>query len=498
MIISGRSISRIVLALPAREYPPPFATIAYLSPIESPLPMPPSTDGLTKPRRYFAILTVSLGTALVVIDSSIVTVALPTLARDLNVSGSSAVLVVTVYQLIMVMLLLPLSALGARIGLRRLYQYGQITFCAASALCFFAKSLPFLLVLRAAQAVGAAAALSVSSALIRSIYPSRQLGRGLGINNIVVSSSGALAPTLGGLILSVAPWPWIFAATVPLALLSICIGRTSLPEPAPLDEPYDVLAALLCALTFGLVISGLESAVHGDSPVVSLAVIASGAVIGFVFVRRELNEKAPILPVDLLAQPILGLSVFGALVSFIASMTLILSLPFRLHQEFGFSPTQVGAVISPWPLGMMALGPLAGALSDRIPAGLLGGIGMGVASVALLLLAYLPADADQIDIAWRMALSGAGFGLFLVPNARLIVSTAPIERAASAGGLISTTRLTGQTLGATLVATLLAANLGSGRMPALVAAGLTLVAGVCSIARLTSIRRRSDEPQPPI
>jgi DHA2 family multidrug resistance protein-like MFS transporter len=179
-------------------------------------------------------------------------------------------------------------------------------------------------------------------------------------------------------------------------------------------------------------------------------------------------------------------------------MTLILSLPFRLHQEYGFSPTQVGAVISPWPLGMMALGPLAGALSDRIPAGLLGGVGMGIASVSLLLLAYLPADADHFDIAWRMALSGAGFGLFLVPNARLIVSSAPVERAASAGGLVSTTRLTGQTLGATLVATLLAANLGSGRIPALVAAGLAVIAGLCSIARLTTVQRRPDEPEPPI
>jgi DHA2 family multidrug resistance protein-like MFS transporter len=133
-------------------------------------------DGLPTPRRYLAILAVAFGTALAVIDGSIVTVALPTLARDLNVEPSAAVLVVTVYQLVLVMTLLPFSALGTRIGLRRLYQYGQFVFLVSTVLCFFARSLPALLIVRVLQGLGAGAALSVSSALIRGIYPARQLG----------------------------------------------------------------------------------------------------------------------------------------------------------------------------------------------------------------------------------------------------------------------------------------------------------------------------------
>lgn len=442
------------------------------------------TEGLPTPRRYLAILAISLGTALAVIDSAIVSVALPTIARDLGVQGSSAVLIVTVYQLILVMTLLPFSALGVRIGLRRLYQYGQLTFTVATVLCFFAKSLPFLLVVRAAQALGAGAALSVSSALIRSVYPSRHLGRGLGVNNVVVSSSGAIAPTLGGFILSFASWQWIFAAAAPFGVLSLWLGRRALPEPVISQEPYDVLGAVLCALTFGLTIAGLESLVHGDSPVVAMAIVAAGVIIGFIFVRRELGEKAPILPVDLLVKPALALSVAGGMLSFIGSMTLILSLPFRLQQHFGFTPGEVGAVITPWPLAMMVMAPIAGSLSDRFPAGILGGIGMSVATTALLLLAFLPENATHVDIAWRMALSGLGFGLFLAPNARLIVGATPIERAPSAGGLISTTRLTGQTLGATMLAVLLSLGMGDGRTPALVAAGLAVIAGICSLARL--------------
>lgn len=189
-------------------------------------------DGLPMPRRFLAVLAISLGNALVIIDGAMPTVALPTLSRDLGVPSASAVLVITVYQLVLVTMLLPLAALGDRIGHSRLYTRGMMVFTAASILCFFAKSLPFLLVIRMVQALGAASALSVSTALIRTIYPSKQLGRGLGINSVVAASSAALAPTLGGFILAVAPWPWValglgrgpFPAFAAAALLLVAAG----------------------------------------------------------------------------------------------------------------------------------------------------------------------------------------------------------------------------------------------------------------------------------
>jgi DHA2 family multidrug resistance protein-like MFS transporter len=165
-------------------------------------------------------------------------------------------------------------------------------------------------------------------------------------------------------------------------------------------------------------------------------------------------------------------------------MTLILSMPFRLQQQFGFSPSEVGAIITPWPLAIMIFAPIAGILSDRFPAAILGCIGMSVSTAGLLSLAFLPAHVTHVDVMWRMAVSGLGFGLYLVPNARLIVHSAPPARVASAGGLISTIRLTGQTLGATLLAALLSLGLGSSRVPALVAAALAFGAGICSVARL--------------
>lgn len=451
------------------------------------------TDGLPTPRRYVAIAAVSAGTALVVVDGAIATVALPTIARDLHVASSAVVSVVTVYQLVLVMMLLPFAGLGDRIGLKRMYQSGQIVFAIATALCFVAKSLAFLLAVRAVQALGAAMALSVSSALVRSIYPTRQLGRGLGINSVVVSSSAALAPTLGGLVLAIAPWPWVFASAVPFALVSLLLGR-ALPAPPPRDAPFDARGAAMCAAMFGLVIGGLESAVHGAHPFLAAGAVLAGIGIGWTFVRRQRGVAAPILPVDLLARPILALSTLGAFTAFVGSMTLLLSLPFRLQHGYGFHPSEVGAVIAPWPLTTMIVAPLAGWASDRYPAGLLGGIGMAVAIVALLFLAHLPPHPGYWDIAWRMSLCGSGFGMFLSPNARLIIGAAPRERAAAAGGLISTTRMVGQTSGATLVAALLAFGVGASGTPALVSAALALVAGLCSVTRLSARVRRASEP----
>ena len=460
---------------------------------------PPGSSGLPTPRRYTAILAVSLGTILTTIDGSIVNVALPTLARDLHVQPSAAVMVITIYQLMLMMTLLPFSALGDRYGHRTMYQYGQLIFVVATLLCFFAESLPFLVLVRGFQALGAAAALSVGPAMIRSIYPSSQLGRGLSLNTIIATAAASIAPTVGGAILAFAPWPWLFAIVVPFGLLSILIGRKSLPEGKRHDEPYDVLGAVLCAAMFGLSISGLESAVNGDSPVVSAALVALGIGLGVFFVRRELGQTRPVLPVDLLRLKTIALPTFGSLAAYLGMMMVTVTLPFRLQQEFHFSPAAAGAMLAPMPLISLVVAPTAGLLSDRYPAGALGAIGMAIVTAGMVSLAFLPASPDHFDILWRVSVCGLGTGMFFSPNARQIVASAPATRTAAAGALFSTTRGVGQTLGATLVAALLALGAGAGPAPSLIAATLAIIAGLCSLAVLrpaTRITSFVDLPEP--
>jgi DHA2 family multidrug resistance protein-like MFS transporter len=447
------------------------------------------TEGLSGARRHCAMLALCAGTALAVIDGAIVTVALPTLARQFQVSDAAAVLVVTIYQLVLVMTLLPFSALGYRVGLGRLYQYGQLAFLVATVLCFFARSLPMLLVIRTLQALGGAASLSVSVALIRHIYPPAYLGRGLALNSVIVSAATAFAPSLGGFILAIASWPWIFAAAAPLALLSLLAGWRSLPMSEHSEEAFDATGAILCALTFGLVVGGCEALVHAHVPLLASLLIAAGLVIGSVFVRRELGIERPILPVDLLRRAAIAASALGAMLSFVASMLFILSLPFHLQRHYGFSPREIGLVITPWPLAIMVVAPCAGFLSDRVSRHLLGCVGMAISAAALLLFVWVPAVPTPATLMWRMALCGSGVGLFLIPNARAILHATPLDRSASAGALLSTIRLGGQTLGATVLAALLELGFGDALAPVWLAAALMGAAGLCSSVGGNSARK---------
>ncbi|WP_322740119.1 MFS transporter [Sphingomonas sp. S1-29] len=444
---------------------------------------PASGAGLPMPRRVTAIAAISFGTALFVIDGSIANVALPTIARELGVGEGSVVAVVTLYQLVLVMGLLPFAGLGDRVGHRRLYQLGQLVFLLASAASLLVDSFAQLLLVRGGQAIGAGMALSVSAAMLRDIYPARSLGSGLGINSVIVASSNALAPTLGGFIVAQLDWRWVFCAAVPFALVSMLLGR-ALPAPVPRKERFDLAGGVWSALTVGLLIGGLELAVHGTLSPLGIGAAIVGLVSAILLYRRERARTRPTVPIDLLAIRVIGLSVLGAIAAFVATSAMVVALPFRFERGMGFSPAEVGLLILPFPLTLLVVAPLAGWLSDRVKPSLLGIAGMTLATAGLLLIGFLPTDAGWPAIAWRLSIAAAGFGLFLAPNSRLIIGEAPRDRAAAAGGLLSTARLLGQTLGASIVGIALAAGIGIGPAPFVIAAAFALLAGLCSVVRL--------------
>lgn len=437
-------------------------------------------QGLPFPRRIYAIVVMLVGSLMLMIDTSIASVVLPTIAKEMNVPSSSVVMVVTIYQLILAMTVMSMAALGDRFGHRRVYQAGFVLHMLAAGLSFFADSLYALVAARALQALGAAAASSMGVALLREIYPARRLGAGLGINTIANATGTSLGPVLGGFILSVSNWHWVFVAIVPFSVLLLVFSRT-LPDPKPRNHAFDIVGAGLCALTFGLVVGGLESLIHSSHPLFSLAIISSGIAVAYFFVRHELGESDPVLPVDLLAMPPIAFSTIACFCATLASIILILYMPFRLQNGYGFNPAELGGLISMYAVGSLCTAPAAGLLADRVSVALLSIIAMVAASIALLLMAYLPAQPSHFDIGWRIWLCGVGFGIFSSPNARLMVASAPPQRTASAGSIFSTTRMLSQAVGATLIAALFALGLGNGSAPLFVAMSLTVIAGAISV-----------------
>jgi MFS transporter, DHA2 family, multidrug resistance protein len=442
-------------------------------------------DGLPMPRRIWAAATVGLAISMAVMDSAIANVALPTIARDLHVDPALSIWVVNGYQLAITISLLPLSSLGDIIGYRRVYLGGLVLFTLASLACSLSFSLPTLAAARVLQGFGAAGIMSVNSALVRFIYPHRMLGRGIGINAVIVAVAAAIGPTIASAILSLANWPWLFAINVPLGVVAFLIGGRCLPHSPTSKRGFDIVSALLSAASFGTLIGSIDALGHGEAFPLFLGEMGLTAGLIVLLVRRQLGRSHPLLPVDLLRIPIFTMSVSTSVCAFAAQMLALVSLPFMLQNDFHFTAVQTGLLITPWPIAIGIVAPVAGRLADRYSAGILGGIGLFVFAGGLLSLAFLPPAPGIFDTAWRMVLCGMGFGLFQSPNNRAMLSAAPRERSGGASGMLGTARLLGQTTGAAIVA-LLFARLGANApvVSEFIATGFAAMAAFVSLGRL--------------
>jgi MFS transporter, DHA2 family, multidrug resistance protein len=456
-------------------------------------------DGLPAPERYWAMAAILMGISLSVLDSTVVNLALPDITHHFGASASAAVWVVNAYQLATLTLLLPCAKIGERVGYRRVYLVGLAVFTVASLGCAVAPSLGLLSAARALQGLGAAGMMAVNAALVRLTYPGEMLGRGLALNSVVVATSSVAGPTIAALILSVASWPWIFSIQLPIGVVLLWIARRSLPHnpvratAAPGLQPIEV--AMNVAM-FSLVFLGADAfgAREGGAPDTRMiasgsALLLVGAVIGWFYMRRQLRQAAPLFPVDLLRIPVFALSMCTSVTAFAAQTLAFISLPFLLLQGQGRSHLAAGLLITAWPAAVVLVAPISGRLIARHSGGLLGGIGLSVLALGLLLLALMPQQPAQWEVALPLVLCGAGFGLFQSPNNHTIVTSAPLRRAGAASGMLGTARLTGQSLGAVLLALVfsVAGVRGGGASIALgLAAAMAAASAVFSLLRLRS------------
>ncbi len=436
-----------------------------------------------------AMLAVLVAVCMSNFDIAIVNTALPQIARDLHTDAASSIWVVSAYQLAIVATLLPFAALGEIIGHKRVYMAGLVVFTIASLLCGLSWSLPMLAVARVLQGLGASAVVSINLAMIRLIYPIRMLGRGVGLNAMIVGMSYTAGPSMASLILSFGSWHWLFLVNIPLGLASLLLGRRTLPRNILARHRFDATAAVLTGITFVMLVLGIDSAGGGNSIWLTVGEWVAALVALLLLLQRQSGHPAPMLALDLFRLPVFALSALTSYCSFTAQGLAFVSLPFLFQSVMGRSLVESGFLLTPWPAIVALLAPVSGKLADRYSTGLLGGIGLGALALGMALLATMDANPSTTDIVWRLLLCGGGFGFFQSPNLKALMGSAPPARSGGASGIVSTARSLGQASGAALVAVCFHFSASNGPTNALWLGCCFAAAAACaSLLRMTTGR----------
>ena len=443
---------------------------------------------------YLAVTAVLAAIMMGVLDGTIMNVALPTLSHDFGVTPSNSIWMVNAYQLAVTMMLLGFAAIGDAFGYRRVFLSGVSIFVTASALCALSTSFEMMVICRVLQGIGAACTMSINTALLRLIFPSEKLGRVMAANAVIVAVTAASGPALGGAILSIGHWSWLFLMNIPLGLFALVVGWRLLPH-NPTNEnkqKLDGYSIVMNAVFFGLLIYTIEGMAHDGLSTLLLLQAAVAIIIGVMYIQRQQQLPMPILPMDLFRIPIFSLSIGCSITCFTAQMLALVSLPFFMQHSLGMTVVQTGLLMTPWPLATTLTAPLAGRLVERCHPGILGAVGMCIFALGLGLLASLAYDSESWQLAWRMAVCGIGIGLFQTPNNVTITTSAPIHRSGGASGMLGMARVLGQTLGTALVAILfhLTNNQGRGEEYCL---WMALILAIIS-GGLSSIRIKEASP----
>ena len=463
----------------------------------------PSDDGLPGAERRLAMIAVMTATTMAVLDGTIVNVALPSIARSLNVSAADTIWVANGYLLAAAMTLVTFSSLATRLGFRALFAGGAAVFTLASLGCALSSSLEMLTAMRVLQGIGGAATLSIGPAIYRTVFPTRLLGRILGLNALLVAASTAIGPTLGGTLLSIAGWQWLFAINVPLGVIGVTLAMRAIPQaPTSAGAPFDFGGAGLSALAMGAAILATDACAQVGNPQAPQALLEAcgyGALTlaaAAAFIWRQRRAPAPLLPLDIFSSRRFSLAACTSLAAFIGQGIMIISLPFLFQNAYGYSVFAAALLFTAWPIGIVLAAPQAGRLADRHSPALLSTAGLGLFSLGLALLAWLPAHAGTFDIVWREFLCGVGFGFFQSPNNREMLGNVSRERSGSASGVLAIVRTFGQCFGAALVGVILSLYAGAAQAPLSAAQdtqamrlAIALAAAAAGLAVLLSLSR---------
>jgi DHA2 family multidrug resistance protein-like MFS transporter len=445
--------------------------------------MQPGDDGLPPDLRRMVMLAIVMSTIISVIDTTMVNIALPTIARELGITTAASIWVAKVSLLTTAMSVVAFAALGDAFGFKRIFVGGLVLFTLGALGSALSNTLATLLLFRCLQGFGTAAVVCVGPALFRLVFPSRLLGTVFGINAMVVAGSVAFGPIFGGLLLSIATWPWLFAIALPFGAWSLYLAR-ALPPDVGRGGGFDGWGAVFSAAAMGLAILALDGRPH-SSPGSQIAAAASALAALALFIVRQRRAATPLLPLDMFSASRFSVAASTSFCSFVAQGIAFVALPFLFQGDYGRSPLQAALLFSPWPVAIIIAAPLSGRLADTYPPAVLSTAGLALLTVGLALFTKLGEDPGIMQILWHVFICGIGFGVFQAPNNREMLSAVERRRAGAAAGVMALARTFGQTVGLALVSVTLAAVVGA----AAVNAALWVAAATAGLACLLSASR---------
>ncbi len=411
--------------------------------------------------RWLVLSAVSVGTFMATLDGSIVNIALPSIGRAFGIDLATVQWVVVAYLLVVGSLLLPFGRLGEVLSFRRVYLAGFAVFTVASAVCGAAPGPGALVAARAVQGVGAAMLMAMGPAIIARTFGPGERGRALGLNAVSVAIGLSLGPALGGLLTEVGTWRAIFYINVPVGIFAILwAARVLPPEPAGRRQAFDIPGAVLSAAGFFALLLALNQGelLGWTSPPVAGLLVLAGA-LGVAFLAVERRSPAPMIDLRLFEIRAFSAGLAAVVVAFAGLFTATFLLPFLLQEGSGYTPLEAGLLLTPIPITAALVAPFSGALSDRIGQRAPASIGIAVLVVGLLSLTTLPEAFTVGELTWRLALIGAGQGLFLSPNSSSILGSVPRPRLGTASGMIAQMRVVGQAFGIVISGAVVAVRL---------------------------------------
>jgi EmrB/QacA subfamily drug resistance transporter len=415
------------------------------------------------PRAYWlAVATVCVGAFMNQLDASIVTVAMPSLQRQFDSSIGAVTWVGLSYLLVLVGLVTAVGRLADMVGRKLLYLYGFVIFVIASTLCGLAPSLGALCGFRVLQGVGAAMIQANSVAIIVLAVPAAKLGRAIGIQGAAQALGLALGPTLGGLLLAVASWRFIFFVNVPVGLLAVVLGWFLIPRSRDLTPrtPFDwaglslffpAVVAFMAAISFG-------NDLGWSSP--AIVVLLVGAVgLGVAFVWRERRASSPMVDLRLFRRVPFSAGIASGLLSYLVLFGVLFLVPFYLERVLQYGPGAAGLALAAMPVALGLTAPFAGHFAERLGARPLTVAGMGLAAVSIGTLVVFHASVWQIVLV--LLVVGVGLGLFTPPNNASVMGSAPRTLAGVASGILNMTRGLGTAMGLAFTGLVFATVAGS-------------------------------------